>query len=752
MDDLKGAAMPRFRLLVSCFILLFLVLPFSIGQSNPVSAKAESEAEFIDPFKITVNVSEVRLDVVVVDGRGRPITDLTADDFEIYQNKQPQEVASSVYISDQMEAAAWPSTSPKTLPNIPSAAIKKEEVRRTILFVVDTLSMSGEDMYNTKRALRLFVERQMQPGDLVAIMRTGYGNSVLDMFLSDKRQLLARVDALYEELAMPDRIYGSQLAAISYGIRALKDMPGRKSLFLLSSEYTIATPEVVIIDPMEPINYYELYASSFYTIDNPEPAGNVTEPTAINMTEPAGSNATAPVKYSTMYDSHYSQLADEALRAGVVIHLLVPRGLQYYAPDSPEDIRAQRENYSFINPLPAKTGGILVRDSNFFLDGIGQDANNMIAGYYLVSYTPPPGTFDRTIFHRMTVRVKRKGAVVYTREGFYGRADSETDSVASTEPTLQDAIFSPFHHPELNVNVAAGYIKEAKAGYLIRSWIHLDARDVKMVETEDGVRIVLDAVCLTSGINKTDPDLRQIKYIFDINPENIAWIQEHGIRFSMLLPVKKPGSYTVRVAIQDMESGRIGTAYQFVEIPDLKKKGLALSDIFMITSTDDLIWMHSDVTKEITEGLFFPELSKNEVRSPALRTYAPGDKLQTLMMIYNADAKAIANSEIETQSILYNNGEEFLRNDSRPIAPGNAENPDSISNFRVFTLGSDIQPGNYTMQLLVTDKKGRENLDKKQGIFSKIIRAYLSEDPKEEKKGAAAQTLSFTVTEKPSGQ
>ena len=80
--------MPRFRFskvaIITCFVLLFLDLPFSIGQNNPVAAKAESEADFIDPFKITVNVSEVRLDVVVVDGRGRPITDLTADDFEVY--------------------------------------------------------------------------------------------------------------------------------------------------------------------------------------------------------------------------------------------------------------------------------------------------------------------------------------------------------------------------------------------------------------------------------------------------------------------------------------------------------------------------------------------------------------------------------------------------------------------------------------------------------------------------------------------
>jgi len=291
--------------------------------------------------------------------------------------------------------------------------------------------------------------------------------------------LLARIDALHEELAMPDRIYGSQLAAISYGIRALKDMPGRKSLFLMTSSYTIDTPEPVIIDPMAPINYYELYASAYRSIGAPEPvAGSIPEIASLNMPTSASIDAPASINVKELYDNAYSRLADEALRAGVVIHLLVPHGLEYYPPSIPDGgvpegwadslstdfpvsnraERAQDENYSFINPLPAKTGGLIVRDSNFHLDGIGQDANNMIAGYYLISYTPPSDTFDRTVYHRVNVKVKRGGAVVHTREGFYSRLESETDSGAASENPLQDAVFSPFQHPDFNVKIADGYI------------------------------------------------------------------------------------------------------------------------------------------------------------------------------------------------------------------------------------------------------------------------------------------------------
>jgi len=106
------------------------------------------------------------------------------------------------------------------------------------------------------------------------------------------------------------------------------------------------------------------------------------------------------------------------------------------------------------------------------------------------------------------------------------------------------------------------------------------------------------------------------------------------------------------------------------------------------------------------------------------------------------------------QSILYKDGEEFLRNDPKPITTGKIDALDGIPILQRLTLGSDMPPGRYTLQLLAADKKGRESVNKledvnrKESMFARILRAYLNEDPKRELKGVAAQTLSFTVVEK----
>jgi len=293
-----------------------------------------------------------------------------------------------------------------------------------------------------------------------------------------------------------------------------------------------------------------------------------------------------------------------------------------------------------------------------------------------------------------------------------------------------DAIYSPFRYAELNVNMAAGYVKDAKAGYLVRSWIHLDPKDVKIVETEDGGgRIDLETVCLTSDIEGYLHDFRHVRYTFKIEPENktenIAWINEHGIRFSLLLPVRKPGSYYVRIAVRDIESDKVGSAYQHLPVPDLGRKGLELSNLFMITSVEDLTWMNSDATKELSEGEFSLVFQAEEVRSPALRTYAPGDRLQALAILYNADVRAAARSEIEIQSVLYKDGQEFLRGDLRPVDPESAGNPDGISVLQGLTLDTNQPPGYYVLQLIVTDKR---NIKRPEGI--------------------TVQTLGFTVVDK----
>lgn len=649
-----------------------------------------------EDFLIRIAVEEVRLDVVVLDRKGQQITDLTPADFEVYQDDQLMPVVSCKYLTDQKDPYGQPAISKeasKKASIIPSRRLAREEVRRTFVFIVDDLSMSFSDFHFARMALKNFVEKQMQPGDLIAVIRTNYGNSALQLFLSDKPQLLARIEQMPWEAARDlssDNLYyrfDGQISAIRYCIRALKDMPGRKAMIMLTAQTGMPGGLEILM-------------------------------------------GASTVDYEYRYVDQYNQLADDALRAGVVFHMLDIRGLEAPGDASGGSFdsffqQLSRRNAERRNPLPQKTGGLFIENINFYGSGIG-DVNNALKGFYLLSYAPPESTFKenrKEVYHRLKIKVKRKGANVHTRDGFYGLPRPSNEQ--PKEPNaLRDAIFSPFQNNDLTVNLATGYVHDTKSGYLLRSWLHLDAQNLVMTKQADGHLISLGTVYLTSDVNGNIGDSNYMKYEISVKDENLAWVKEHGIRFSIMLPVKKPGPYYVRIAVKDQASGKAGSAYEFINIPDLKKGRLAISNMFIINNNADANWVRLGANKEQIPNLLAPVIQRDESRSPALRTYLPGDNLEYMALVYNANLKD-KKPDLESQYTLYKDGEEYKKGDPQIVDLDGVTDFTKIPIRKRMVLGSEMPKGDYVLQLQVRDKL--EN---------------------SKKKSFAAQTMSFVISEK----
>jgi VWFA-related protein len=681
------------------------ILKWSIGFIGigliVFSSIAVSDDSAKEDFVIRVAVEEVRLDVVVLDKKGRQITDLTAADFEVYQDDKLMTVTGSKYFIDQKSPAAQPAAAKsKPAPIIPSRRLARDDVRRTFAFVVDDLSMSFSDFYFARMALKNFVEKQMQPGDLIAIIRTNYGNSALQMFLSDKPQLLARINQMPWTVARDlsaDNLhyrFDGQISATRYCIRALKNMPGRKAMIMLTAQTGIGGGIDILM-------------------------GN------------------SSMDYEYRYREQYNRLADEALRAGVVFHMLDIRGLE--APgdasvnsgDGSSSFDAffrqlSRRNLERRNPLPQKTGGLFIENVNFYFSGIG-NVNEALSGFYLVSYTPPETTFKenrRDVYHRVKIKVKRKGiGDILTRDGFYGQP-RETESQPEAPNALRDVLNSPFQSNDLDINLTSGYVYDPRSGYLLRSWLHLDAKDLTLTKRADGYLISLATVYLTSDINGNLGESNYMKYDIAVKEENLSWVKQNGIRFSILLPVKKPGSYYVRVAVKDQAAEKVGSAYEFVNIPDVKKGRLAVSNMFIINNNDDANWVRLGVSKEQLPNLLAPVVQRVDTRSPALRSYMPGDSIEYMAMIYNPFLKD-NKPDLESQYTLYKDGEEYKKGEIQKVDFDGILDLTKIPIRKRMVFGNEIPQGDYVLQLEVKDKLANSK-----------------------KTGSVIQTLSFVIGEK----
>ena len=65
---------------------------------------------------------------------------------------------------------------------------------RTVALVVDDLGLSFASTYEIRKAVRKFVDSQILPEDLVAIVRTAGGVGALQQLTTDKRVLHAAID------------------------------------------------------------------------------------------------------------------------------------------------------------------------------------------------------------------------------------------------------------------------------------------------------------------------------------------------------------------------------------------------------------------------------------------------------------------------------------------------------------------------------------------------------------------------------
>jgi VWFA-related protein len=662
------AACPNYLLAWIGFFSFFLAANLN-GQSSSQIIKTT------DDFRIRVGVEEVRLDAVVVDMKGHPITDLTADDFEIWQDGQLQKISFSQYIRyypPQPEKRDSGLKDNRSIPPIPSPMLNRDSIRRMLVFLVNDLFMSFDDVANLRMSLKKFVETQMQPGDAVAIMRTSTGNAAMQTLSSDKRQLLATIDntrfgngffRINPFLPTEEKEKASfkiHMNAIGYCINAMQDLPGRKFLLLMTSRTTLPSCPIVTDVPSGQSCYIE----------------------------------------TSKYQMQANRLADAAWRAGVVIHTLDIRGLT--TDPLPDD--DQR-----LLPLSKRTGGLLLMNRNFFVDGI-KDVDEEMQGYYLLCYIPPANTFQgrgKSAFHDIQIKVKRAFSEVHGRAGF-GGTDEPLDALTIQHKTpLMAAMFSPFQHKDLQINLASGYAGDMRKGYMLQAWLHLDGRALGVMDQKDGGRsIKLEASAAITDINGLMKNLGNRQLAFRVNSEEIQWIRDHGFKFALSLPIKKPGGYYVRVAARDLATGAMGSAYQFIEIPDLKKKNLALSSIFILNNEEDASWLLPATKREPPA----PAGSPTDVvgKSQALRSYLPGESFEYMTVIYNAKDKKMIPPDLEFQVVLYRNGEELQRSAIESIDLNGVTDFKRIPIRKKFKLENTLQPGDYVLQLLIKDKQAEK--------------------------------------------
>jgi VWFA-related protein len=741
--------------ILSAILLLSLSNPLLAQQTQPApksnAVQSQEHKANGQSDVVKIGVTLVQVDVTVTDSKGNRVSDLKPEDFEVLQNNKPQPITNFSYVSAPIESTKKDARNeyPKPAKNEPPAPpprLQPDQVRRTIALVVDDLTLSFESTASVRDTLKKFIDQQMQPGDLVAIIRTGAGMGALQQFTNDKRQLYAALDLVRWKPG-----YGGGLNAFS----PVQTDPAANTLSILGKDRPSADPDVKAFDITgtfgsggSAIDDVDRFRQEVFAVGTLGAMSFVVQ----GLRQLPGRKSV--VLFSDglkMYDREQNitrvrnaldNLTDLANRASVSFYTIDARGLVVLSPSAADDLSGDldpiskniNENTDYSKFLGKTASGVAGRQREFLesreglayladrTGGLFYSNNNALdrgvrralmdqEGYYLIGFVPEESTFKSKNgsreFQNIAVKVNRPGLKVHTRTGFYGITDEESRPVSSKAARdILTALASPFSAGAIPVRITTQFWLDPKEGTFVNALLHIDAHELTFEETVNGWRkTTFEIAAFTFGDNGKVIDRSDRAYTVNMSEKDYQRTLETGVFYRVNLPIKKPGAYQLRTAVRDQKSNKVGSANQFIQIPDLKKNRLVLSGL-LVRRADPVAGANKPDPAGNAEG----RVERPDVEaSPAVRKFKPGTVIEYAYAIFGAKVeKTTDRAQLLTQVRLYRDGKLVFDGERKPFAGTQSDLKRLIAGGSL-RLGGNLTPGEYALQVIAFDKLAKES-------------------------------------------
>lgn len=538
------------------------------GQIDKPAAPAAAQADQ-EPFLDIVNVSVVNVDVYVTDKQGRPVTGLTREDFQLFENNRPVEVTNFYAVNEGKPTTLPEEAAAETAPAPPaSAPLAQEsekvkvpaEQRLSLIVYVDNFNLRPFNRNRVLGELRAFIGQKLSKGDQLMLVTYDRELHVRRHFTSDA-SLIARamvdlekisaqgVHADSERRDVLQRIEDSRTVAeaegaarsyaestyndLSFTIDALKEMvdalagmPGRKAVLYVS-------------DGLQMIAGQDI----FYAVQNKysEQSTSLTQTLEFDASR------------------RFTELTAQANANRITFYTIDAAGLRVYESTTAENRGPGPASAGFsqmidsvrisnlqspLQMLAERTGGVAIINTNVItsqLERVASDLNT----YYSLGYTPSHYGDGR--YYKIEVKLKnRKDLVVRHREGY---RDKSPDS-RMTDSTLA-ALNFPFEENPLGIAMEFGQPKPKDDGYfLVPVMVRIPIGKLVLVPrelTEEAkVRLFIAAMDSSGGTS----DVQQAPVPISIPKAEVAMAQGKQYVYSVTL-LMRGGEQRVAVGVRD---------------------------------------------------------------------------------------------------------------------------------------------------------------------------------------------------------
>ena len=591
------------RLTNSLLILAAMALAVTAvwGQAKPATPPPPPQEQ---DDVIKVNTELVQTDVMVFDKKGRFADGLTLEQFALKIDNKSQPIsflerATSGGPGDARKTNNAGTTATGTSTPTSETALLRG---RYVLFFVDDFHLSPSSLMKTKKSLLEFVDRGMGPKDQVAIVSSSGQIGFLQQFTDDRvalRMAVARLN--YRANTKTDldnppmsefiaaKIRDGDEGTISYYINEVMKQncfrpPGGGGLICTVSPQSARllvrerAQMIGIQSTPDTTNTLRLLEGLMRT------AGQLPGRKLVFLI----SDGFFLNDRETNSKERIKRITDAAGKAGVIIYTLDARGLIGEGVDvtnnravttsglmSGADIGETSSSQDGLNALARDTGGLPLRNTNRPMSEWVEQVLDETSNYYLLAWRPDNDEQRRGKFKRIEISIiGRPDLTVRMRSGYFKTAPLPiltTERKRSKDPTkareddMRLVIDAPVEQRQIPTNLTLRLNQMPGVGTRLTASIQMN-REALTFEPTDGKNI---AEVDIGGIFYDDKGKPVSSFVGRLIVFPIAEGSTPSPAVYNFNAWLSPGLYQVRVGIRDIKSGRLGSAMQWIQVPNL---------------------------------------------------------------------------------------------------------------------------------------------------------------------------------------
>ena len=714
--------MPARKFLVLFGVLAGLVAWPSAQQKPPAPAAPQGQPQPQLTFRAEGNYIEV--DAVVTDAQGNFVRDLKADDFELTEEKKPQAIDVFALVDIPLERPDAPIY--RKSPIEPDVATNEGVAEgRLYVIVLDGNHVPATDTAITKRAAQMFIDQAIGANDMAAVLLLQTGSAAVNQeFTSSKAALKAAVDKFIGEKlewkainVMKD--IENHLVVTKSGDALFDPREGRdtdatqrahKASDTVNSLTSLAGNMAGIRGRKKALVLFS-EGIDFNTDDTIGPRSNTLPD------DPMSSNTTIEATQAQSLLEDMQGLYETATRANVAIYSVDPRG-PVSDPDSlitvggsPEGLDPSwamkvttairqdvQRQLGTLRTFSEATGGFATVGTNNFAGNYRRIVDDN-STYYVLGYHPAEMKQDGK-FHDITVKVKRPGVQVRARKGYYAAKASAKAAPVPVDPTIT-LVNSPMAMTGLGLRLATATMKGDGPNDRVQMTIELAGPDLA-ANAPDGkvdlTYVVIDGSAKVKASGRKSIDL-------SLKPETRNAIAEAGLRLVTDLQVP-PGKYQLRLAANAPASGRSGSVFTNLEVPDFTKGSIAMGNVAITSSSAGKMPSSIDAAG-VKDLLPAPPTTS--------RTFALEDTLVVYAQVYDNDSDKPHSVDLSTAVKADDGTQAFVTREQRDAKEiGGDKGYAYVARVPL----QDLVPGRYVLVVQARSRLGTDNQATKEIEFT----------------------------------